>query len=67
MTELRSRMAELGKEDEIVAFCKISLQGYEAECILEGEGFKDVKVLEGGVAAWPFECETGEDKKSAAE
>ena len=55
--QLRSRMAELGKEDEIVAFCKISLRGYEAECMLEGEGFKDVKVIEGGVVAWPFECE----------
>ena len=61
--QLRNRMAELGKEDEIVAFCKISLRGYEAECMLEGEGFKDVKVLEGGVAAWPFECETGDEKK----
>ncbi len=61
--QLRSRMAELGKEDEIVAFCKISLRGYEAECILEGEGFTDVKVLEGGVAAWPFECETDEKEK----
>jgi len=62
--QLRSRMAELGKEDEIVAFCKISLRGYEAECILEGEGFKDVKVLEGGVAAWPFECEPDKDEKN---
>ena len=62
--QLRSRMAELGKEDEIVAFCKISLRGYEAECILEGEGFTDVKVLEGGVAAWPFECETVEKEKT---
>jgi len=62
--QLRSRMAELGKEDEIVAFCKISLRGYEAECMLEGEGFKDVKVMEGGVVAWPFECEMGEAKPS---
>lgn len=60
--QLRSRMAELSKDDEIVAFCKISLRGYEAECMLEGEGFKDVKVMEGGVVAWPFECETGEKK-----
>jgi NADPH-dependent 2,4-dienoyl-CoA reductase/sulfur reductase-like enzyme/rhodanese-related sulfurtransferase len=62
--QLRSRMAEMGKEDEIVAFCKISLLGYEAECMLEGAGFKDVKVMEGGVVAWPFECETGGEKPS---
>ena len=58
--QLRERMAEMGKDDEIVAFCKISLRGYEAECMLEGEGFRDVKVIEGGVLAWPFACEKGE-------
>ena len=55
--QLRSRMGELGKDDEIVAFCKISLRGYEASLILEGEDFKNVTVMEGGVNAWPFECE----------
>ena len=55
--QLRSRLAELKKDDEIVAFCKISLRGYEAEGILEGEGFENVKVLEGGVISWPFVCE----------
>jgi rhodanese-related sulfurtransferase len=63
--QLRSRLSELGKEDEIVAFCKISLQGYEAECMLEGEGFRDVRVLEGGVVAWPFECEPADAGKDA--
>ena len=55
--QLRSRCGELNKEDEIIAFCKISLRGYEAEGILEGADFKNVKVLEGGVVAWPFKCE----------
>ena len=55
--QLRSRCGELNKEDEIVAFCKISLRGYEAEGILEGQDFKNVRVLEGGIFAWPFECE----------
>ena len=55
--ELRNRLNELSKDDEIVAFCKISLRGYEAEGILEGEDFKNVKVIEGGLFAWPFECE----------
>ena len=62
LEELRSRLAELGKTDEIVAFCKISLDGYDAECILEGEGFENVKVIEGGVAAWPFACEADDEK-----
>lgn len=55
--QLRSRIHELNKEDEVVAFCKISLRGYEAEGILEGAGFENVKVLEGGIASWPYECE----------
>ena len=55
--QLRSRVDELNKEDEVVAFCKISLRGYEAEGILEGAGFKKVKVLEGGIASWPYECD----------
>jgi rhodanese-related sulfurtransferase len=55
--QLRQRLDELGKDDEIVAFCKISLRGYEAALILEGEGFENVKVMEGGLNAWPFACE----------
>jgi len=55
--QLRSRCGELNKDDEIVAFCKISLRGYEAEGILEGQDFKKVRVMEGGIVAWPFECE----------
>ena len=57
--QLRSRLQELGKEGEILAFCKISVRGYEAQCILEGEGFDNVKVIEGGVVAWPYCCEKG--------
>ncbi|SDF84950.1 FAD-dependent oxidoreductase [Sporomusa acidovorans] len=55
--QLRSRLSELNKKDEIVAFCKISLRGYEAEGILEGAGFENVKVMEGGILSWPFACE----------
>ena len=41
---LRSRLGELPKEKEIVAFCKVSLRGYEAARILQGAGFKRVRV-----------------------
>ena len=53
--QLRKRLGEMKKDDEIVAFCKISLRGYEAALILEGEGFSNVKVMEGGLNAWPYE------------
>lgn len=54
--QLRSRLGELNKDDEIVALCKISLRGYEASLILDGEDFKRVAVMEGGINAWPFDC-----------
>lgn len=52
---LRDRCEELPKEKEIVTFCKISLRGYEAAGILSARGFKDVKVMDGGIAMWPYE------------
>jgi len=53
---LRNRLNEIpdDKNAEIICFCKISLRGYEAARVLEGRGWKNVKVMEGGVAAWPF-------------
>jgi NADPH-dependent 2,4-dienoyl-CoA reductase/sulfur reductase-like enzyme/rhodanese-related sulfurtransferase len=52
---LRSRLNELPKDKDIVTFCKVSLRGYEAARILQGAGFTRVRVMDGGVAAWPFE------------
>lgn len=56
---LRKRLAELpqDKNAEIVCFCKISLRGYEAALVLEANGWRNVKVMEGGIAAWPFSRE----------
>ncbi len=53
---LRNRLDELpeDKDREIICFCKISLRGYEAASLLEAHGWKNVKVLEGGVMAWPY-------------
>ena len=53
---LRKRIDEIKarKDDEIICYCKISLRGYEASLILEAKGFKNVKVMEGGIMAWPY-------------
>ena len=53
---LRKRLGELpeNKEREIIAYCKIGLRGYEAALVLEANGWKNVKVMEGGIAAWPY-------------
>lgn len=55
LASLRSRYVELNKDRPIVAFCNYSLRGYEAAIILKHAGFKDVKVLDGGIEMWPFE------------
>jgi len=52
---VRGRMDELDKTKPVVAFCKISLRGYEAALILKQAGFADVKVMDGGILMWPYE------------
>jgi NADPH-dependent 2,4-dienoyl-CoA reductase/sulfur reductase-like enzyme/rhodanese-related sulfurtransferase len=56
---VRKRLHELprDKRTEIICYCKISLRGYEAALILEANGWKNVSVMEGGIAAWPYERE----------
>jgi NADPH-dependent 2,4-dienoyl-CoA reductase/sulfur reductase-like enzyme/rhodanese-related sulfurtransferase len=53
---LRGRLNELpeDKDHEIVLYCKISLRGYEAAVILQANGWRNVKVMEGGIMAWPY-------------
>jgi NADPH-dependent 2,4-dienoyl-CoA reductase/sulfur reductase-like enzyme/rhodanese-related sulfurtransferase len=57
--QLRNRLNELpnDKNKLIVTYCKISLRGYEASVVLKAHGYKNVKLLEGGLAAWYFERE----------
>ncbi|MEZ4600808.1 MAG: FAD-dependent oxidoreductase [Syntrophotaleaceae bacterium] len=56
LSDLRHRFGDLpaDKDREIICFCKISLRGYETQLLLEANGWTNVKVLEGGVMAWPF-------------
>jgi NADPH-dependent 2,4-dienoyl-CoA reductase/sulfur reductase-like enzyme/rhodanese-related sulfurtransferase len=57
--QLRSKIGELPeeKETEIIVWCKISLRGYEAACFLSARGYTNVKVMEGGIIAWPYSRE----------
>ena len=54
---LRKRLDEIPRGKEIVAYCQISLRGYEAALILKSAGFSNVKVLDGGIAMWPYKKE----------
>lgn len=56
---LRNRLNELpeDKNTEIITYCKISLRGYEAARTLVANGYTNVKVMEGGIMAWPYHRE----------
>jgi NADPH-dependent 2,4-dienoyl-CoA reductase/sulfur reductase-like enzyme/rhodanese-related sulfurtransferase len=60
--ELRRRLGELSPDDEIVIYCHTSIRAYQAQRILDGAGFKDVKFMDGSLAAWPYEISTGRPK-----
>jgi len=51
---LRESLDTIPKDKEIVAFCKISLRGYEAQKILNAAGFTNVSFMDGGILTWPF-------------
>ena len=54
LQELRQRLSELSKDEEIVIFCKTSVRAYVAQRILDGAGFRNVKFMEGSLDAWPY-------------
>jgi rhodanese-related sulfurtransferase len=53
---IHTRLNKLPKDKntEIITYCKISLRGYEVARTLMANGFTNVKVMEGGIMAWPF-------------
>jgi rhodanese-related sulfurtransferase len=57
--QLRNRLQELpeDKSTEIITYCKISLRGFEAALIMQANGYTNVKVMEGGIMAWPYDRE----------
>lgn len=55
--ELRARLDELPRDADILPFCKISLRGYEAQRVLNANGFERVWFIEGGHEAWPYELD----------
>ncbi len=54
LPELRLRLDELSPDEEIVVLCRTSIRAYQAQRILDGAGYNDVKFLDGSLAAWPY-------------
>ena len=55
LPELRKRLGELSRDDEVIILCHTSVRAYQAQRILEGAGFQNVKFMEGSLSAWPYE------------
>ena len=51
---VRTRLAELPRDREIITLCKVSMRGYEAQRILNAAGYDNVSFIEGGITAWPY-------------
>jgi rhodanese-related sulfurtransferase len=54
---LRARLDEFPRDRAVVLVCKLGLRSYEASLILKAHGLTDVRVLDGGLDAWPFDLE----------
>ncbi len=55
LPELRKRLGELPRDEEIVIICRTGVRAYLAQRILDGAGFKNVTVMDGSIAAWPYD------------
>lgn len=55
VAELRRRLGELSQDEEIVIYCQTSIRAYQAQRILDGAGFKNVKFMDGSLDAWPYD------------
>ncbi len=56
---VRARLAEIPRDQRVVAYCKTSLRAWEAARILAGHGYHNIEILDGGFLAWPFETHHG--------
>jgi rhodanese-related sulfurtransferase len=52
LPSLTKNIEKLPKDKEIVVMCRRGSRAYQASCTLKGEGFKDVKVMEGSLTCW---------------
>ena len=54
LAELKTMYGELPLDREIVFFCNTSITAYNAERVMRGMGFTNVKFVEGSIKGWPY-------------
>jgi NADPH-dependent 2,4-dienoyl-CoA reductase/sulfur reductase-like enzyme/rhodanese-related sulfurtransferase len=57
MAELNECRGELDPARPTVVVCKVGRRAYAAALQLQRAGFADVRILDGGMTAWPYETE----------
>jgi NADPH-dependent 2,4-dienoyl-CoA reductase/sulfur reductase-like enzyme/rhodanese-related sulfurtransferase len=55
LQELHERLGELDPARPTVVVCKVGRRAYGAALHLQQQGFTDVRILDGGMTAWPYE------------
>jgi rhodanese-related sulfurtransferase len=55
LDKLRQTMDSLPKDAEIVTLCQASVRAYQAQRMLKGAGFENVKFMDGSLGIWPYE------------
>ncbi|MCK4863148.1 MAG: FAD-dependent oxidoreductase [Dehalococcoidales bacterium] len=58
LTDLRRKLGELSGDEEIIIYCRTSVRAYQAQRILDGAGFKNVKFMDGSLDVWPYDVIT---------
>ena len=53
--ELKTRVSELPKDNEIIISCRSAVRAWNAYSILRRFGYTNMFVLEGGMCSWPYE------------
>lgn len=51
---LRSRIDEIPQNKGVVLISGTGARAYQAALILQANGYKDVRILEGGISMWPY-------------
>jgi rhodanese-related sulfurtransferase len=62
LNKLREEVSSLPKDARIVTLCRTSIRAYQAQRMLEGEGFTDVRFMDGSIMAWPYAVVCGPGK-----
>lgn len=52
LEDLRERLSELDPAKPVTLVCQVGVRSYEAACLMKGAGFREVKVMDGGMAAF---------------